>query len=389
MALKILQVHNRYTARGGEDTVLNQEQIFLANLGHSLETYIVDNDAIGEFSFKNKAKLALGIVEDQLMQHLKNKVTHFAPDIVIIYNTFPRLRFDFVNWLTARNIRVIKTISNYRAGCLNAEFSRNDSICQLCPQTGSLLPGLTLKCYHDSYLHSFGAYRFSSEFQTFLKTVNPRTTRLTYLNQIQREMLLKLGAPDESLFFKPNFVVTDPGPGEHKGNFGLFVGRLSSAKGIGDLLSAATSINGTIKIVGSAVGGGHQSSTSKAEFLGELPHNEIINLMKDAKFLVFPSKWYEGMPMVLLEALSTGLPIIASDLPTLQEIAPHDIVGWTYPHKDPVEGLKLALKNAFQETSDKLTLFKENARKIFLDNYSDKAQRAFMTSLYMELGLKL
>jgi hypothetical protein len=36
-----------------------------------------------------------------------------------------------------------------------------------------------------------------------------------------------------------------------------------------------------------------------------------------------------------------------------------------------------------------LTLFKENARKIFLDNYSDKAQRAFMTSLYMELGLKL
>ncbi len=42
--------------------------------------------------------------------------------------------------------------------------------------------------------------------------------------------------------------------------------------------------------------------------------------MRTSRALLFPSRWFEGQPLVLLEALAAGLPIVSSDHPPLREI---------------------------------------------------------------------
>jgi glycosyltransferase involved in cell wall biosynthesis len=47
---------------------------------------------------------------------------------------------------------------------------------------------------------------------------------------------------------------------------------------------------------------------------------EVLNRMRAASFLVLPSTWYEGFPVIIAEAYSVGLPVIASKLGSLTEL---------------------------------------------------------------------
>jgi glycosyltransferase involved in cell wall biosynthesis len=46
------------------------------------------------------------------------------------------------------------------------------------------------------------------------------------------------------------------------------------------------------------------------DWAGRLSSGEVRRLMMESRALVFPSRWYEGQPMVLLEAFSAGLPTL-------------------------------------------------------------------------------
>jgi glycosyltransferase involved in cell wall biosynthesis len=59
--------------------------------------------------------------------------------------------------------------------------------------------------------------------------------------------------------------------------------------------------------------------TDRLHLLGELPWDSAIQIVRRATLFVFPSH-YEGMPLALLEAMNLGLPIVASDIPSVREV---------------------------------------------------------------------
>ncbi len=77
----------------------------------------------------------------------------------------------------------------------------------------------------------------------------------------------------------------------------------------------------------------------QAFFLGEQP--EPWNVLKAADVFFFPSR-HEGLPNVLPEAASCGLPIVASDIPEIRGISPGD--GWLLIPADSVEGFAEGLR---------------------------------------------
>ena len=57
----------------------------------------------------------------------------------------------------------------------------------------------------------------------------------------------------------------------------------------------------------------------RVHFLGELNAGDVQALLAICDVFVFPS-WFEAMPMAVIEAMVSGIPIIASDIPALREV---------------------------------------------------------------------
>jgi teichuronic acid biosynthesis glycosyltransferase TuaC len=106
----------------------------------------------------------------------------------------------------------------------------------------------------------------------------------------------------------------------------LFVGAITKTKGISELLAAAKKEADTTQfvLVGRRIKIAEQINiTEDVIHLGELRHSDVMDLMRSVDVLVLPS-YMEGMPNVLVEAASIGLPIIATNVGGIPELINHD-----------------------------------------------------------------
>src|SRR5205823_1568851 len=72
--------------------------------------------------------------------------------------------------------------------------------------------------------------------------------------------------------------------------------------------------------------------------------SELRDLYRRATVLALPSA-YEGLPMVLLEAMSCGTPVVGSDIAAIAEVIDHMRTGLLVPVANP-ERLAAALRSA-------------------------------------------
>lgn len=125
----------------------------------------------------------------------------------------------------------------------------------------------------------------------------------------------------------------------------LIVGRMRVRKGIEVALAALAAIEPEHRPVLWLAGDGeHRAGLETAarrlhvdgsvRFLGRCSAGQVMTLMRRARALVVPST-YEGMPLVVLEAMSRKLPIIASAVSGIPEVVIDGRTGWLVPPEDP------------------------------------------------------
>jgi len=142
----------------------------------------------------------------------------------------------------------------------------------------------------------------------------------------------------------------------------LFVGRLRIRKGVEVLLEALRELRGRVpgavlKIAGNgehraalerkAAGLGLDSAVS---FLGTRDGSQVRALLAGAAALVVPSI-YEGMPLVVLEAMERGVPVVASAVSGIPEVVVGGETGWLVPPEDP-EALADALEEVLADAPE-------------------------------------
>jgi glycosyltransferase involved in cell wall biosynthesis len=96
----------------------------------------------------------------------------------------------------------------------------------------------------------------------------------------------------------------------------LFIGQISQRKGIFYLLEAASRLKNTyaqLTLVGQIQGDGRALTPYQHLYhhIPHVPHMELCEIYRQADVFVFPTL-VEGMPMVILEAMASGLPVITT-----------------------------------------------------------------------------
>lgn len=112
----------------------------------------------------------------------------------------------------------------------------------------------------------------------------------------------------------------------------IYAGKLSNSKGVPWMLKAFSNIkdlNWKLHLVGSGSGKEKEECLKIAKELGDkvvihgaVHQNELAGIMKRSHIFILPS-FYEGLPLVVLEALASGCRVIATDLPGIREISKH------------------------------------------------------------------
>jgi glycosyltransferase involved in cell wall biosynthesis len=123
----------------------------------------------------------------------------------------------------------------------------------------------------------------------------------------------------------PNGVsIPDPHVSDRAGV--IFVGRLHPLKGLDVLVEALHSIEPAARPRVTIVGDGSlmqwlrtQVTDLPVDLVGELPHWQAVERIGQADILVFPSVGGDGMPNVVMEAMASGVAVIA----TLTAAVPH------------------------------------------------------------------
>jgi len=87
---------------------------------------------------------------------------------------------------------------------------------------------------------------------------------------------------------------------------------------------------------------------NNVHFLGQIGHDELIPRYKTYDCLLFTSRWEEPFSIVLLEAMANGVPVIATNSGSVQEIISDGINGIIVPKDQPI-ALANAIKKVIQD----------------------------------------
>lgn len=336
--MRILSIHNRYLIRGGEDQSRELEEKLLQEQGNQVDIYEENNNRVAEIG---KVRVAIRTVwSTESYQIVRQKLTENSYNIVHVQNFFPLISPSVYYAANKQGVPIVQTLRNYRLLCANSYFFRDQKVCEDC--LGKIIPwpGVVHGCYRDSKLGSLVVVTMQTlhrAISTWKKMVNLYIT----LTDFTRQKFIQAGLPADKIVVKPNFVYPDPGMGEGNGNYAIFIGRLSPEKGLDTLLAAWQLLGGKIplKIIGDGpLSNQVREAVTKipyVKWLGRLPIQEVYTLIGEAKFLIFPSQWYETFGRVAIEAFAKGTPVIASNLGNMSSMIESGRTGFHFSPGDP------------------------------------------------------
>jgi glycosyltransferase involved in cell wall biosynthesis len=366
--MRILSAHNAYQIRGGEDESCASEERLLREKGHDVVSYKETNDRVASLS---KLQLSVRTVwSNETYRNVSTKLRSGSYDLVHVQNFFPLISPSLHYAAKDQGVPIIQTLRNYRLLCPNGLFFRNGGVCEDCMGKPIPYPGIVHGCYRENRVAS-GVTAAMITIHQALDTWSKVVDCFISLTHFARNKFIEGGFPAEKIVVKPNFVHPDPGIGDGSGNYALFVGRLSVEKGLDTLLSAWARLKHPIPL--KIIGDGplvelvqHAAHTTPmVEWLGRRPMAEVYDLMGNAKFLVFSSKWYETFGRVAVEAFAKGTPVIASNIGAIAELVNDghtgrlfqagdeldlaDKIDWMLTHPIKVSQMRGAARAEFEE----------------------------------------
>jgi glycosyltransferase involved in cell wall biosynthesis len=275
---------------------------------------------------------------------------------------------------------VVQTLHNFRLHCPQAMYLRDGKVCEDCM---GKLPwrGVVHGCYRGSRVQTAVLAGMVS-WHRAIHTWDTKVTRYIALNEFCRNKFIQGGLPPERVVVKPNFVDFPALEACARTGF-LFVGRLSSEKGVDVLVHAFGLIaSASLRVAGTGPEANLLQGVPGLIALGALPGEQVRQEMAGSLALVLPSIWYENFPRTLVEAFGCGLPVIASRIGALAELVTDGVNGLLF---EPGNAKDLADKMRWaQQHPTEMAAMGHNARKLYEAEFTAERNYQQLMVIYQD-----
>jgi glycosyltransferase involved in cell wall biosynthesis len=386
--MKILFVHNKYKNFSGEEAVLEAQIELLRRNNHIVNTYFRHSEELNMMKDGHIRAFLSGIYNPKSVNELNKIIDEFVPDIVHVHNLYPLISPSVLADIKKKGIPIVMTVHNYRLMCPTGLFYSKGHICEKCT-SGAMEFNCIINNCENSYGKSVG-YAIRNFWARINNSYKKNVDVLLCLTNFQKHKLVENGFKVNNCTVLPNFYGKEGFNSKfatESRKYVAFAGRISPEKGISNLLRAAKELP---LIEFRIAGEGEEAFIKKLEIppnvrmLGMLNPDELSHFYEGARFIVLTSKWYEGFPMVIPEAMAHGLPIIAPKMASFPEIVTENINGLLFKPND-LTSLLTTIKTLWGEKELLEQMSHNNIKKVSTefdkDNYISRLETIYKSLL--------
>ncbi len=404
--MKILQINKFFELRGGAEVYMHQLSGKLQSRGHKVHAFATKSskDLQTEdrkyFVTRHNYDRKEGMVKDskKAVSFLWNREAAAAldlqiqdtkPDVIHLHNIYHHLSSSILSVIRKHKVPCVQTLHDYKLACPNYKMYTQNSVCERC-KGGKYYNTVLHQCLFAGIAPNIlGAAEmtFTKLAQSYEKTVKTFICPSKFILQKMEEW----GEPPGKLTYLPNPIETPENLMRQKedGNCNYtYIGRLYPEKGIHILIRAAARVPSVyLNIIGEGPQKPELEELAKSiapgrvNFLGFLAGSELAEARRASKAICVPSLWYENAPLSVLEAMSEGLPVIASDIGGLPELVDDGITGFL-AKPGSIESWIEAFRQMEQFTSEQRFELGSAGRQKVIDHFNWEDHLKNLESIY-------
>jgi glycosyltransferase involved in cell wall biosynthesis len=406
---RLLNVNTYHYRRGGSDVVYLEHGAMLQSMGFDCgwfamqhpkneptpwSEHFIDEIEFGhDYSLAKKLVMAAKVVWSwEARDKLARLLDRFPADIAHLHCIYHHHSPAILPLLAERGVPAVMTAHDLKIACPNYKMRNAGGPCERC-KDGSVLNVLRHRCVQDSFAAS-AVVAVESGLHRALGTWQRHLAAVVCPSRFFVDKFVEWGWPRERFVHVPNWVDADRfEPGFEPGGYALYFGRLILDKGLATMVRAAHAARLPLKLAGT----GPDEAALKAlvaelgaevEFLGYRSGSELHDVVRGARCVVLASELFENAPMMLLEAMALGKPVVGARIGGIPEVVIEGHTGWLFT-SGRVDELAERLASVKALPDAQLADMGRAAREHVEQVFSRQRYLDAMLALYARLGVAL
>jgi len=353
----VLACNKYYFVKGGAERYLFELSRILEARGHRVVPFAMQHDRNEPSPFSDafvshegfdggdglgrRLRAAARVVYcAEARRKIEALVDRVRPDVAHAHNIAHQLSPSILYGLASKGVPVVQTLHDYKIVCPNYAMYVNGENCERCA-TWRYWNACARRCMRgeaaasalvcaEAYLHRLlGSY--SRNVALFIAPSRSLRDRVV-AHGVDPAKVVHLPYAIDLAGYEPRYG---------DGGYAVFVGRLSTGKGVATLLRAAALARDVrLRVVGTGPlrpeleALKEREGLDNVEFVGYRTGADLKRVVSGAAFVVVPSECYENSPLTVYEAFALGKPVVGSDAGGIPELVPDGDAGLLFPAGD-------------------------------------------------------
>lgn len=364
--MKVLMINKFLYPNGGSETYIFKIGEWLEKNGHEVQyfgmehagrcvgnrmnAYTSDMDFHGGSILSKLTYPIKTIYSSEARKQIRKVLDDFKPDVCHInnfnYQLTPSIILEIKKW--NKNCRIVFTAHDYQLVCPN-HMCNNPNTHENCEKC---LGGHFIKCTKGKCIHGSTAKSAIGTMEALLWNGNgvyKNFDKIICCSEFLKKKMDKNPVFAERTITLHNFVEKVENRDVEKKDYVLYFGRFSEEKGIGTLIQAAKELP-DVQFIFAGTGPleSEINGVENIKNVGFQKGQALERLIREAKFSVYPSEWYENCPFSVMESQMYGTPVLGADIGGIPELISVGQTGELFE-----SGNKEELKSKIREMSEK------------------------------------